>query len=343
MKISKIKFSKASVSLLLCILTVSIVSTRLAAETLRDKNGEIMRGTRMVIGKPYRPGSSTPTVERTIDYDHWVELKSMGFNTVRVVWVDPFVKRDPKWTPKPGAWWEVDEMLPYLDSAVKNATESGMNIIINYHNVGEYIHTKGFGMMAEFWQKVAPRYKDNALVYFELNNEQTWNSADYFNTAFKSTMRSVYQQVRTAAPKRHIIMFSFNSMGQPMKAIADDYAWVDWGVTSVGFHFYGWQTQSEESELANLNELINSEYTTICTEWGYNLTEDFMKPYYGYQVNAQALEQLKQSWIDWRDWSEMDLAETRDLLIPDAKSKGYWWADATVSSSSGNLKSAIPK
>lgn len=294
------------------------------AETLRDENGDIMRGTRMVLGKPYQPGTPEPTVENTTNLDEWLALKAMGFNTVRVVWVDPFVEWDPNWTPKPGAWWEVDEVLPYLDKAVENATVSGMNIIINYHHVAEYERTDGFGMMEEFWQKVAPRYKDNDRVYYELNNEQTWTSSDYFLEEFQSTMQRTYEQVRADAPSRHIIMFSFNSMTQPMKAIVDDYTWIDWDYTSVGFHFYGWITATEETELANLQELIEN-YRTICTEWFYDSSLDWVKNYKGYDVNAQVLEELGQSWIDWRDWNETDLAETRDVLIPDAKAKGYWW------------------
>jgi|GEM_PF-5953505 len=40
------------------------------------------------------------------------------------------------------------------------------------------------------------------------------------------------------------------------------------------------------------------------------------------------------TWIDWRDWNKMDFAETRDVLIPDAKLKGCWWGVSEESSSS---------
>ncbi len=333
------KINIALVTLLLPWFWVCLTTTALAAETLRDRDGAIMRGTRMVLGKPYRPGSPEPTVSNTINLEKWRELKALGFNTVRVVWVDPYVAWDPKWTPKPGAWWSVDEVLPYLDMAVDNATATGMNIIINYHNVGEYIRTRDFGMMAEFWAKVAPRYKNNDRVFYELNNEQSWESSDYFDEAFTQEMRKMYLQVREDAPERRIILFSFNSLGQPMTAIADAYDWVDWNSTSVGYHFYGWVTDSMEAELANLAELIASPYTTICTEWGYDFSEDFMKPYYGFEVNAQALEHLQQSWIDWRDWNQTELAETRDVLIPDAKAKGYWWGAAKASPGSAGALS----
>lgn len=333
---------------LLCLLFASLYwPTPVTAETLRDKDGEIMRGTRMVLGKPYRPGTSNPTVENTMDLDEWLYLKTLGFNSVRVVWVDPFVKDDPNWN-TPGSWWEVDEVLPYLDLAVENATLSGMNIILNYHNVGEYVEQKGhmdeladFGEMAEFWQKVAPRYADNDLVYYELNNEQTWSSEDYYKEEFISKMQAVYEQVRTDAPQRTIIMFSFNNIAQPMKDIADTYTFIDWDYTAVSFHFYGWVTNTEVSEIESLEALLASDYTTICTEWGYDYGADYYKAYRGYAINAQALEYYEQSWFDWRDWGEPSLSQITDVLIPDAKEKGYYWAsDSSSSSSSSSLSSS---
>jgi hypothetical protein len=305
-----------------------IISLPVAAETLRDKNGEVMRGTPMVLGKPY----ANTSAKRALDIAKWKEVKDLGFNTVRVAWVDPFVQWDPNWGPKPGANWTVDEVLPKLDAAVYNATQSGMNIIINYHHVAEYQRTRGFGMMAEFWQKVAVRYKDNDRVFYELNNEQAWNATDYKSDAFKNGMRSTYDQVRRDAPNRHIILFSFHSMDLDMKGIADNYNWVDWSKTSVGYHFYG--TGDMNQAIKNFEALVNSAYTTICTEWDYgNQNLGYVKNYYGYAVNAQALERFKQSSIDWRSWDKSDLGNTRDLWIPDAKAKGYFWDGAATNPS----------
>ncbi|MDO6687204.1 MULTISPECIES: cellulase family glycosylhydrolase [unclassified Agarivorans] len=305
----------------LLLLVITNLAYGLNAATLTDKNGQVMRGTPMILGKPYAKSSGTVTT----NIESWRKVKNLGFNTVRVAWVDPFVAWDPNWTPKPGANWSVDEVIPYLDIAVANATKTGTNIIINYHHVGEFQRTRGFGMMAEFWRKVASRYKDNDLVYYELNNEQAWNDADYKSSAFMEPMRQVYQQVRRDAPQRHIIMFSFHSMALNMKSIVDQYSWIDWSNTSVGFHFYGAPNGNMNQEIAHLNDLLNN-YPTICTEWDYlGEGHNYVKRYYGYDVNAQALEELQQSSIDWRGWGESDLGNTRDKWVPDAKQKGYWW------------------
>jgi len=338
--------SKRLTSRLICLLASAIpllLPTTTQADTLRDKNGEIMRGTRMVLGKPFRPGSDMPTVSNTLDLQEWLYLKKLGFNTIRVVWVDPYVKDDPKWN-FAGAWWEVDEVIPYLDAAVENATQSGMNIIIDYHNVGEYVAQSDFmdaqadfGEMAEFWQKVAPRYADNDLVYYELNNEQSWFSTDYYKEEFINTMQAVYTQVRTDAPKRTIIMFSFNNIAQPMKDIADTYSFIDWDYTAVGYHMYAWITNTEENEIASLEKLLASDYPTICTEWGYEYGADYYKAYLGYPINAQALEHYSQSWIDWRDWKVSSLSQITDVLIPDAKAKGYYWVSSASSASSSSV------
>ncbi|GDY25492.1 hypothetical protein AHAT_13820 [Agarivorans sp. Toyoura001] len=123
-------------------------------------------------------------------------------------------------------------------------------------------------MMAEFWRKVASRYKDNDLVYYELNNEQAWNDADYKSSAFMEPMPQVYQQVRRDAPQHYIIMFSFHSIALNMKSIVDQYSWIDWSNTSVGFHFYGAPNGNMNQEITHLNDLLNN-YPTICTEWDY--------------------------------------------------------------------------
>jgi hypothetical protein len=120
-------------------------------------------------------------------------------------------------------------------------------------------------------------------------------------------------------------MFSFYSMGLDMKGIADAYTWIDWKSTSVGYHFYGWGGYDEGIELENLR-VLRQNYRTICTEWCYpDPKETFIKKYLGYDVNAQALEELGESWVDWSGWGDVTFDKQTQILIPDAKAKGYWW------------------
>lgn len=292
--------------------------------TLKGPDGQPMRGTRMVIGKPYRAGSGQATTEQTVTPAAWGALKAKGLNTVRVVWIDPYVISDPDWGPKPGAWWTVDEMLPYLDRAVTIAQDQKMNIIINYHHVAEYRRTGKFDLMEEFWQKVAPRYKDNPYVFYELNNEQAWSEEAYLSSDFMSNMKRIYTGVRKAAPERVVIMFSFNSLSLDMHRIVSAYSWLDFSKTFIGFHLYGNQGMSIDNEHKNLKALLEA-YPVICTEWDYPDTEPYVKAFFGKRMGAELLEELGVSWIDWRPWNDLTTEKIDKVLLPHAHKKQYWW------------------
>jgi hypothetical protein len=296
-----------------------------AGGPLLDRKGEVIRGTRMILGRSYPKTSS-----QTLDLRRWQQLKELGFNTVRVAWVDPYFASQPE---RPAeSFWTVDQLMAtgYLDKAVENAQKSGMNLIINYHNAGEYGLGHGFGSMADFWRQVAPRYADKDFVFYELNNEQAFSAGPYLTPGFEGAMRSIYDQVRRDAPDRQVIVFSF-SMYLQMKRIVDDYDWIDWKNTSVGYHYYGRRSVSgTASELRNLRELLCSKYRTIATEWSYSpdaggREAGHVKQTFGHELSAQSLEMLGQSWVDWRGWSESTLDNERRLLIPDAFAKGYNW------------------
>ncbi len=134
--------------------------------TLKDTKGEIMRGTPMVLGK-----NLPESVEFATNIENWKTIKNNGFNTIRVCWVDPWYKNHNSDS------WTVSEVLPYFDKCVENAANSGMNIIINFHNVGaqqEFDTEYTFALEKEFWDSIAPRYKNNELVYYEIANEPTF-------------------------------------------------------------------------------------------------------------------------------------------------------------------------
>ena len=285
--------------------------------TLLDKNGDRMRGTPIAIG---RNNAMVATRAAVQDSDWWEGLDSLELNTVRLCWVGPWYdNRDF------GPTWSVDETLQWIDVAVANATAAGKNLIINYHGLAEYQETRGFGRMTEFWSKAAPRYADNDLVYYELTNEQSFTGDDYLIPSFQDTMQRIYTMVHDAAPERHIILFSFNSLNLPLKRIIDDYDWVDYDYTTVGFHMYGWHQVNTSVGERNLNELVASDYPLICTEWDVRQSFDYVVRYFDQDVMAQPLERLGISWTDWRDWGDATLDEYTNTIIPDARAQDYWW------------------
>ena len=274
-----------------------------------------LRGTPMVLGKNFEASVAFAT-----DIKNWEQVKALGLNTVRICYVDPWYadRKEIEWTP--------EEVLPWLDKCVANAQATGMNIIINYHNVGEQQGQEkagkplDFTRVAEFWHLVAPRYKDQAHVLYELSNEPTFDGGMFLKTEFHRGLMQVYRQVRQDAPQRLILLFSFNSMDPDLKTIVDAYASeIDWEQTMVAFHFYGGDGTSKEARK------LAQAYPSLCTEWDYPGSADYIKPVDGKLLSAENCENIGVGWIDWRDWGNTNLDRIRKTLIPDAKAKGYWW------------------
>jgi hypothetical protein len=150
-------------------------------------------------------------------------------------------------------------------------------------------------------------------------NEPTFDGATWKNSTFKSNLLAIYNQMRTAAPNRQIIMFTFHFLSLDIPGIVDLYKNdIDWSHTSVGYHMYGSTSSAKITQ-------IEPNYRVICTEWDYPGHADYIKEVDGYWLNAQTLEVLGHSWFDWRAWGDcnFDLHET--ILFPDAHAKGYWW------------------
>jgi len=284
--------------------------------TLKDKNGQIMRGTPMVLGK-----NLTASVAFATNIKNWETIKNNGFNTIRVCWVDPWYK-DHGYT-----FWKVSEVLPYFDKCVENATTSGMNIIINFHGVGsqqDFDKNYTFGFEKEFWDSIAPRYKTNDLVYYEIANEPTFQMNDYLKPVFKQNLMNIYKNIRKKAPERQILMFSFNTSASDIVNVVENYRdSIDWDFTVVAYHMYN-------STSSGAVKKLMAYHRVICSEWFYNYESklpgnEFIKQVDGFKENAQTLENIGSRWVDWRGWGDTSLNELLDTLITDAKLKNYWW------------------
>ncbi len=290
--------------------------------TLLDQDGEVMRGTPMVLGKNF-PGS----VAFATDRDNWKRVKSNGFNTVRICWVDPYYKDRSR------EHWTVGEVLPRLDSCVDIASTMNMNIVINYHNVGPQQHydtTYTFETEKAYWKAVAPRYKDNPRVFYEIANEPTFRMHDYLKPKFKKNYMEIYKQVRKDAPEREILFFSFNTIRKEILDVVNGYEDdLDWNHTVIAYHMYNDTTSTAVRQLMQ-------KHRVVCTEWLYDFVGNARPDYTyvqqvdGYKENSQTLEAIGSGWMDWRDWSDTTLNELLDTLITDAKMKGYWWGSSII-------------
>jgi hypothetical protein len=161
-----------------------------------------------------------------------------------------------------------------------------------------------------------------------LNNEQAFSTEKYLEPEFISNMKQIYEQVRTDAPDKEVIMFSFNQLGIDMLQVINAYTWIDWSKTVVGWHFYSSSNSTADqilTEEKHLRDLLRSGYRTICTEWDYPGRAPYIQPFYGCTVNAEMLEEFGISWADWRGWDDITYNSYEQYLVPDAKAKGYWW------------------
>ena len=303
--------------LLACLFVMTLSPLAAQRTTLLDMNGEPLRGTPLALGR----NQGIPDTRNAARTQEWFDgLDSLGLNTVRLCWVGPWYDRHNF-----GPTWTVDQALVRLDEAVDNATAAGLNVILNYHNVGEFQETGGFGRMTEFWRKAAPRYADRDNVYYELNNEQSFTGSDYFLTEFQDTMRRVYEMVHTLAPERHLIMLSFNSLNLPLLDIINEFDWIDYDYTTIGFHMYGWHQTPVSRGERNLEAVINAGIPLICTEWDVRHEFNYVSRFYNQNIMAQPLERFGISWVDWRDWGDATNDQYTDFIIPDARAQGYWW------------------
>ena len=323
--------------LLCCLLGLLTLTARLLAqdgdyETLRHVVTDArIRATPIIISKDRFVAPNLGIAMRPTTYP---ALKRIGVNGIRLCWVGPwFDYRNPNTADT----WTIDEVAEVMDSVINMATREEIMVIINYHSTGEYNQTQGFGRMVPFWDEVAARYADNEFVIYELANEQDFDHRVYLSPAFRNVTRAIYQQVRRDAPERQIILFSWNAINKPMKAVADDYSsFVDWDFTSVGWHFYGGQNNQQSNEERNLIELMEN-YRSICTEWDYfrddiddRPTPTYIKPFFGNRFMAHNCENFGISWVDWRGWNDATFNEWNNHLLPDAEAMGYAW-DNTVS------------
>ena len=281
-----------------------------ARRTLRTDGGELLRGTKLVVGKKL-PG---PTAF-ALDPASWREVRSLGLNTVRLCWVDPWYRA------RGYDHWTVAEALPKLDSAVAAAKATGATVILNYQSVGEFQNgNRDFAPLRAFWEAAAPRYADEPHVIYEIVNEPAFDQAVYFDPAFREPLLEVYRQVRRDAPGRDVLMFSFNSVDHELTRIVDAYAHeLDWEKTTVAFHLYGGGATTE-----SVRTLLGR-YPAACTELDYPGTHPYVNELDGRALSVRNCEDLGVSWVDWSDWGHTSFTKIREVLIPDAKAKGYWW------------------
>ena len=66
----------------------------------------------------------------------------------------------------------------------------------------------------------------------------------------------------------------------------------------------------------------------MCTETDYPGTHPYVHRLDGKRLTIENCEDLGVSWVDWSDWDDTTFEPIREILLPDARAKGYWWGGA---------------
>ncbi len=215
--------------------------------TLKDKYDENLRAAPMTFAKRY-PG---PLIYAQ-DINTWWALKDNHYNAVRLNWVGALKSLQPHLDV-----WTWDELGVEKDKVVANAVATGMTVIIDYHNVGEQDPTKGGGTdytmnwLEQFWTHIAPRYKDNDHVIYELQNEPCFSLSRYLTTSCKSRFLEIYNMVRILTPNKQLIVFSAPHHNYMDELITNYEGDLDWDYTSAGHHLYGSGTSNNIKSAAS--------------------------------------------------------------------------------------------
>lgn len=224
----------------------------------------------------------------------------------------------------PGVGNSLSQTESEIATAVSRATANHMYAIIDLHwSSGEY----DLPSAETFWNAIAPLYKNNTNVIFELLNEPVaWHPADYTNQNI-SDEETLYNIVHIAAPQTPVIMLSFaismndnNNSAPTMTTVTNKLTGIDWANTAVGFHGY-WVTNSAgEAQLKQSYPAINTEFQTPCAQSG--LPEDVCQD--GDTYEERTMERLGISWLCW-DCNDTPSSSNLAAMEQNAVSNGYWW------------------
>ena len=324
--------------------------------TVRHGNGQLLRG--LSIGS-FRYRREQGENAHLNDPKYWADLKAVGINAIRLVAFDAWQRSHGvpgTRTPYPHTdlnnTRQTEEMLAEFDLIVDQAAAHGMAVMINYHDVGGFTdpdftkpadangnfpRTNTYYYVSRFWNIVAPRYANRSHVFYEILNEPVqWNAADYTTTDIRR-IKVLFDRVRAAAPKTHLVVCSFathisSSPHRSMRDVALELkaAGVDFSNASLGVHPY-----NANYPLANTSEPILDlmrNFTVINTEQNFpvglvpGLDDPDASGLDGDRLGVQSMERLHTSWFHWNsDTIDEFRFNFRGRVVRDAKAKGYYW------------------
>ena len=230
------------------------------------------------------------------------------------------------------------DILYMVDKVVDWADEAGIYAVVNMHIA--YGTKVNLTNSKDFWNVMAPRYKDRTHVFYELVNEPEIPTA-------KNNMAKLYSHVRDKAPNTHLILWSVNNPSNLTKSEIDNNSGgIDYSNASVGYHIYEYTLGKRKQH--DLADGYRKSYPTINTEF-YSLDNANYYPIdYDFLVdNIKVMENRNYSWMQWSpvfnfrnenknlDNSDLGFSQTYKNKIENAGIT-YWAKDTGGSSGSNN-------
>jgi hypothetical protein len=174
----------------------------------------------------------------------------------------------------------------YIKPAVTEATNRNLYVILDYHRIDNPRLVDANVQAA--WRALAPVYKNQPNVMFELFNEPsaTWEphrtdptKNDYISFSdFRTRFQNYINIIRNEIGANNIILVPGGWYSQHILKYEDDANFYTGGNIAVVYHFYpgGWDTTGTDGN-ANLNKPVVSELARVAnkrvvfiTEYGYD-------------------------------------------------------------------------
>jgi len=147
----------------------------------------------------------------------------------------------------------------HLKPLVDELTSKGIYVIIDLHLVQDYAEL--YPKVEQFWSYIAPKFKDNPYVLYEIFNEPI--RPDDWNTWKTAIAQPAYDLIRSLAPDNLVLVggpyWSSHMAGAATNPV------VGTNIVYVG-HIYS--NQSESRWVTNYEPVI-AKYPMFITEWGF--------------------------------------------------------------------------
>ena len=280
-----------------------------------------------------------------------------GVSLCSLSWADPvaFIKAlgngEDGWRPhvirlpvQPAEWDRIgpkDYIAQHLDPAIRECRRSGVYCIVDWHEIADWNDAAVGRKLESFWRTIAPRYKDDPFVLYEIFNEpiaprdrtrENW-------LAFRKRAQKWVDMVREKAPETVLLIGSPYWSQMPAFAAQDPFRGDN--LVYVLHLYHGWSPGTWDDLFGNSARTI----PLFVSEWGWSsLLRNRLQPFYG--TRAGYAEPLRayldaRPQISWTAWSYDK--ECGPAMIGKDKDMGLFVHDWLDEYGKDSHRSSLPK